>query len=117
MGGCTSKNGTTEEVKYQRPNTHPRKSIIDNKQVDTKSEPVSNGKDVIEESNEIHLGGLKIRYAYVSQRGFYPDGTFLMFCDLYIRMKSLVVLHYNNSIRSILVLLSIPTSNEIIKMQ
>lgn len=73
MGGCTSKNGKTEEIKYQRPNTHPRRSIIDNKQADARPEPVSNGKDVIEESNEIHLSGLKIRYAYVTQRGFYPD--------------------------------------------
>jgi hypothetical protein len=82
MGGCTSKNGKAEEVKYLRPNSHPRKSIIDNQQqVDSRPEPVSNGKDVIEESNEIHLGGLNIRYAYVSQRGFYPDGTFLILCN------------------------------------
>jgi hypothetical protein len=44
-----------------------------------KDEPMSNAEiesriECIEKTETIVLGGLKLRYAYLSQRGYYPDG-------------------------------------------
>ena len=36
---------------------------------------IGTGYECIEKTSSATFGGLKIRYAYLSQRGFYPDGT------------------------------------------
>jgi hypothetical protein len=44
-----------------------------------KDEPMTNSEiesriECIERTESLVLGGMKIRYAYLSQRGYYPDG-------------------------------------------
>lgn len=46
-------------------------------------EPMSNAEiesriESIEKTETAVFGGMKIRYAYLSQRGYYPDGEFLL---------------------------------------
>ncbi len=35
--------------------------------------------DSINETRKATFGGVSVRYAYLSQRGYYPDGTFCLY--------------------------------------
>lgn len=75
MGDCISKTADVEETKTEKTNIQNRNSSLDSNKnvVGDKVESLSNTRDSVEDSREVQVGGLKIRYAYMSQRGFYPD--------------------------------------------
>ncbi len=88
MGICTSKqmhpetlSGLPKELlngEVKRPTAQHRTSItyIKPRDICTDEEALAR-LHVCEETEELELGGLKIRYAYMSQRGYYPDGKIL----------------------------------------
>ncbi|GFH53660.1 protein kinase A [Chaetoceros tenuissimus] len=84
MGICTSKqmhpetlSGLPKELlngEVKRPTAQHRTSITYIKPRDICTDEVALARlHVCEETEELELGGLKIRYAYMSQRGYYPD--------------------------------------------
>lgn len=84
MGGCLSKKKSTQNNLVQSTPTN-RESIITNKPRGnceiTKTRPSSNAKEntSVDEADSvpttaIELGGLKIRYASMTKRGYYPEG-------------------------------------------
>lgn len=87
MGDCISKTAEIEESNAQKSNIQNQKSTLDSKNVAgvVKTESLVNAKDFVEDSREVQVGGLKIRYAYMSQRGFYPDGKLIF--QIYIFSK------------------------------
>ena len=58
MGGCCTSKSTTAVKGLKEKDDKDRIEIIK----ETKSET---------------FGGLKVRYAYMSQRGYYPDGAYI----------------------------------------
>ncbi len=79
MGGCSSKEnnkGSTEQM--QRPTAQNRGSITYIRPRDEKAEGERGMKRYVssETSKTLQMGGLNVRYGYMSQRGYYPDGKF-----------------------------------------
>lgn len=82
MGSCLSKTkrgaNTLESVpegQLQRPSNQHRRSITYIKpRAPCDNEESLKRFNVMEEAEELELGGLKIRYGYMSQRGYYPGG-------------------------------------------
>lgn len=81
MGSCFSRDkaqgresADRDHGNFQRPSKQHRTSITYAKPRD-KREDLDGLKrfTIIDEAEELQLGGLSIRYAYMSQRGYYPD--------------------------------------------
>lgn len=76
MGGCSSKEnnkGSTEQM--QRPTAQNRGSITYIRPRDDKAEGERGMKRYVssETTKTLQMGGLNVRYGYMSQRGYYPD--------------------------------------------
>ncbi len=74
MGGCSSKEKPNNTAQMERPSSEKRKSITYMKPRDNNVN-VSMQRTVSSETTKtLKIGGLNIRYGYMSQRGYYPDG-------------------------------------------
>ena len=54
-----------------------------------RNEPMTNAEvesriECSESSREATFGGIKVRYAFLSQRGYYPDGKEYLACQLLV---------------------------------
>lgn len=90
MGGCSSKvkRGSPDandsnsgiqqqDTRFQRPTNQNRRSITYARPRDPgDNDDTLRRYDATNQTEELELGGLKIRYGYMSQRGYYPDGKF-----------------------------------------
>ena len=78
MGGCLSREKNAQEqmiAQMSRPTAQHRGSITYLKPRDIcENEEALQRFHTIDVTEELELGGLKIRYGYMSQRGYYPDG-------------------------------------------
>jgi hypothetical protein len=76
MGGCVSKeeDSARQNAKVQKGTS----TIIDtSKNICENEESVQRFK-TNDTTEELEIGGLKIRYGYLSQRGYYPDGECML---------------------------------------
>ena len=82
MGSCISRDkargresADTDHGNFQRPSKQHRTSITYAKPRDKRDDLDGLKRfTIIDEAEELQLGGLSVRYAYMSQRGYYPDG-------------------------------------------
>jgi len=80
MGCISSKEATPllQAMPMQRPSVAHRRSITYAKPRDVcEDEDALRRYSVVAKTEELELGGLKLRYGYMSQRGYYPDGKFV----------------------------------------
>ena len=81
MGGCLSREKNDQAqmmAQMSRPTAQHRGSITYLKPRDNcENEEALQRFRSIEVTEALELGGLKIRYGYMSQRGYYPDGEFV----------------------------------------
>ena len=73
MGGCISKQSsqTTSNNTQRRPSVRPG---VDSDNIGTEDDGAEPRFVSCEETISTTLGRLQIRYGYISQRGYYPDG-------------------------------------------
>ena len=90
MGVCSSKakrgspdvndsnsSNQQQDTRFQRPTNQNRRSITYARPRDPgDNDDTLRRYDATNQTEELELGGLKIRYGYMSQRGYYPDGKF-----------------------------------------
>jgi hypothetical protein len=80
MGCCSSK--PEQHVAVKAP--APLRDATSNGEEPMTNDEIEKRIECAEESKSITLGGIKIRYAYLSQRGYYPEGknneSVMLFC-------------------------------------
>ena len=70
-----SKEKEAQQTRMQRPSLEHRRSITYAKPRDIcENEEALRRYHTIDETKQLQVGGLKLRYGFMSQRGYYPDG-------------------------------------------